>query len=559
MNGAQVLIQELEAQGVETIFGYPGGAIMPVYDALTESSLRHVLVRHEQAAALAAGGYARATGRTGVCMATSGPGATNLITGIADAFLDSVPLVAITGQVPTPVLGTDAFQEVDIFSITMPVVKHSYLVRHSKDLRQVIREAFHIANSGRPGPVLIDLPKDVASALSPEPESTVETCAQAPEAPGPRTEDLHHAAMMIARSRRPVLYAGGGLLSSQAVDAFRAYVAASQIPTVTSLNGIGTLPSEHPLLLGMLGMHGNQAANRAVQDADLLICMGARFDDRATGKLASFAPMAAVIHMDIDPAELGKLRRPTLALAGDLKKTLASLPMRPPACADWRRTCLRNTAKHSARYDAPGPGVYAPALIRELSSKDPGRWTITCDVGQHQMWVAQHAHFARPEQHISSGGLGTMGFGVPAAIGVKLARPDADVLAISGDGSFMMNLQELATIRRYQLDIKIMLLDNSGLGLVRQWQECFFDSRFSEVDLSDNPDFALVARSFGIPARRLDRAADCKEALSWLDAQAGPALLHVCIDAAANVWPLVPPNQSNSTMIEAVPCSTNSK
>ncbi|MHC5063068.1 MAG: acetolactate synthase 2 catalytic subunit [Planctomycetota bacterium] len=556
MNGAQVLIRELEAQGVTTIFGYPGGAIMPVYDALTESRMQHVLVRHEQAAALAAGGYARATGRTGVCMATSGPGATNLVTGIADAFLDSVPLVAITGQVPTPVLGTDAFQEVDIFGITMPVVKHSYLVRRGRDLPAVIREAFHIASSGRPGPVLIDLPKDVAASISPVAAEAEATEDLAPQA---SAEDLEHAAMMIARSRRPVLYAGGGIVRSRAVDAFRAYAEASRIPTVTSLNGIGTLPTGHPLLLGMLGMHGSKAANQAVQDADLLICMGARFDDRATGKLASFAPMASVIHMDIDPAELGKLRMPTLALRGDLKNSLERLPLRAPACREWLRTCTQNRERHAARYDAPGPGVYAPALIRELTSRNPAGWTITCDVGQHQMWVAQHGHFARPEQHISSGGLGTMGFGLPAAIGVKLAQPDQDVLAISGDGSFMMNLQELATIRRYGLGIKILLLDNSGLGLVRQWQECFFDRRYSEVDLSDNPDFGKVAESFGIPGRRLDKASDCEAALEWLGSQAGPALLHVCIDTAANVWPLVPPNQSNSTMIEEVPCSANSK
>lgn len=558
MNGAQLLIRELEAQGVEVLFGYPGGAIMPVYDALVDSSMKHVLVRHEQGASLAANGYARMSGRVGVCIATSGPGATNLLTGIADAFMDSVPMVAITGQVSTPIMGTDAFQEVDIFGMTLPVVKHSYIVRQVEDLAHIVREAFRIASCGRPGPVLIDLPKDVANATVQSPgQSSSDNGLPAlpPQAPGPL---LRQAERMIRDAQRPVLYAGGGIALSGATEAFRAFAEQTAIPTVTTLHGVGTLPTGHPLLLGMMGMHGTRAANMAVQESDLLICMGARFDDRATGKLDEFAPGAAVIHMDIDRAELGKLRRPNVSLHGDLAVTLEHLDPPTTSCNAWHQSSLERRGPGPS-YDPPGKGVYAPSLIRDLTRRDPARWTITCDVGQHQMWVAQHAWFAGPEQHITSGGLGTMGFGIPAAIGAQFARPAAKILAITGDGSFLMNLQELATIRRYNLPIKIIVVDNAALGLVRQWQECFFEGRYSEVDLSDNPDFTALATAFGIPSMRLDAADDVDRAIDVISDSTGPLLVHVPIDARDNVWPLVPPAKSNSTMIEEVPaCDSGS-
>jgi acetolactate synthase-1/2/3 large subunit len=562
VKGSELLIAELEAQGVEVLFGYPGGAIMPVYDALVDSSMKHVLVRHEQGASLAANGYARVSGKVGVCMATSGPGATNLVTGIADAFMDSVPMVAITGQVPTPVMGTDAFQEVDIFGITLPVVKHSYIVRRIEDLARVVREAFRIASTGRPGPVLIDLPKDIANALVPDPRGGPDQNLSrngVSALPQPPDRMLRQAEQMIRDAQRPVFYAGGGVALSGATAVFRRFVEQAAIPAVTTLHGVGNLPTGHPLLLGMMGMHGTRAANLAVQGSDLLICMGARFDDRATGKLDEFAPGAAVIHMDIDHAELGKLRRPNLSLHGDLAATVSRLQVPRADCDAWRGHCFAERDRNPLRYDAPGKGVYAPAFIREMTRRDPARWTITCDVGQHQMWVAQHAHFAGPEQHITSGGLGTMGFGIPAAIGAQFARPDANILAVTGDGSFMMNVQELATIRRYNLPIKIVVVDNSCLGLVRQWQECFFDGRYSEVDLSDNPDFTTLATAFGIPSMRVESAQEVDSAVSRIEESEGPLLVHLPIDVRANVWPLVPPAKSNSTMIEGVPsCNTGS-
>jgi acetolactate synthase-1/2/3 large subunit len=544
-SGARLLIEALEHQGVDVVFGYPGGAIMPVYDALLGSRLRHILVRHEQGAALAANGYARATGRVGVCMATSGPGAANLLTGIADAHLDSVPVVAITGQVPSAALGTDAFQEMDVLGVFMPVVKHSFLVRSADDLPHVVAEAFRVAREGRPGPVLIDLPKDVAQArtaarpVARRPAATARLC-------GPAA--LEQARALLAASQRPIVYGGGGIGMGRAVDAFRAFVHRGGLPTVLTLKGLGALDSRDPLLLGMLGMHGSLAANLAVQECDLLIAVGARFDDRVTGKLDTFAPDAHVIHLDIDPAELGKRRRPDVALEGDLAPSLRALPA-PPAIDAWRTHCLTRRDATVPRYDAPGEGLYAPWLLRRLCERLPGDAVVTCDVGQHQMWVAQHGLFSRPEHHLSSGGLGTMGFGLPAAIGAQLARPGATVVTVSGDGSFLMNVQELATLARYGLPVKVLVVDNQALGMVRQWQSLFFDNRFSEVDLSDNPDFAALARAFRVPAFTLDRRDRMEEALAeWL-ATPGPALLHARIDPRANVWPLVPPNASNSDMV----------
>lgn len=544
--GARMVVEALEREGVRHVFGYPGGAIMPLYDALPGSSLQHILVRHEQAAALAADAYGRVTGEPGVCIATSGPGATNLVTGIANAFLDSVPLVAITGQVATPLIGTDAFQEVDIFGITLPIVKHSFLVRRTEDIPQIFADAFRIARSGRPGPVLIDLPKNVAAgeAMPVKPKvPSVQRSAVDPEL-------IARANAMISEARAPILYFGGGIAIARAERALRDLSRRSGIPSVATLKGLGGVPTDAEAFLGMLGMHGMRAANMAIDECDLLICIGARFDDRATGRLDSFAPSAKVIHIDGDQAEIGKLRRPEVGLAGDIAAIMDQLTAIPSDAAEWREQCLRRKRKWAMSYDAPGNGVYAPALLKQLS-EDAGEDAIfTCDVGQHQMWVAQHCRFSRPQGHLTSAGLGTMGYGIPAGIGALLASPQSTVIAVSGDGSIMMNIQELATLRRYRLPLKIVLLDNAQLGMVRQWQELFFDQNFSEIDLSDNPDFAEVARAFGIEAFTIDHRSEVPGAIARLLGTRGPILCHVRIDPRENVWPLVPPNSSNVQMLE---------
>ncbi len=556
-NGARWVVDALQAEGVDVLFGYPGGAIMPFYDALHGAPLKHVLVRHEQGAAFAANGYARASGRVGVCVATSGPGASNLVTGIADAMLDSVPMVVITGQVATPLLGTDAFQELDVFGMTMPIVKHSFLARHVDELPEMVAEAFRIARSGRPGPVLIDLPKDVQIGDAAHLPAHVPR-ASAPVPPPPDAA-LHAAAALISQAQNPVIYGGGGIALAGAVDAFRDFVAQARIPTVLTLKGLGALPATDPCHMGMLGMHGSRAANHAVQACDVLIVVGARFDDRATGKLAEFAPDARVVHLDADICEIGKLRAADVSVHGDivyaLERLTPALGMQAyrgrhaAARRTWLQDCQARRQRFAPRYDAPGQGVYAPALLKRLTELSPGA-VISCDVGQHQMWVAQHCRFADPRRHLTSGALGAMGFGLPAAIGAQFQDPDAQVVCVSGDGSFLMNVQELATLRRYRLPVKIVLLDNQALGMVRQWQELFFERRYSEIDLSDNPDFAEVARAFGVQALSVREADGVDAALAQLLAADGPALLHVMIDPAANVWPLVPPNHNNAQMLD---------
>jgi acetolactate synthase-1/2/3 large subunit len=550
-NGARWIAHALEAEGVETIFGYPGGTIMPFYDALVDSKLKHILVRHEQGAALAANGYARASGRVGVCVATSGPGASNLVTGIADAMLDSVPMVCLTGQVATPLIGTDAFQELDVFGMTMPIVKHSFLVRRVEDLPHVLSEAFRIAREGRPGPVLVDLPKDVQVTDASHLPDHVPAAVEPP--PAPADAALAEALAAIAGAEKPVVYGGGGIALAGAVDTFRQFVEASGIPTVLTLRGLGALPANHPNYLGMLGMHGTRAANMAVQESDLLIVVGARFDDRATGKLAEFAPFARVIHLDADAYEISKLRTADIAIPGNVAAGLQALTSARSNCFAWKARCASNRERFGFRYDAPGTDIYAPTLLKRLSEVAPADTIITCDVGQHQMWVAQHCKFNHPRNHLTSGALGTMGFGLPAAMGAQFACPDRTVVLVSGDGSFMMNVQELATIARTRIPVKIVLLDNSALGMVRQWQELFFAERYSEIDLSDNPDFAALAKVFNIPARRIDLREQVDEALAELLATPGPAMLHVAIDIKTNVWPLVPPNHANSSMLESNP------
>lgn len=545
--GATLAVETLEALGVELVFGYPGGAIMPVYDALSKSSVKHILVRHEQAAALAADAYGRMTRRAGVCLATSGPGATNLITGIANAFLDSAPLVAITGQVAQPFMGTDAFQEVDIFGITLPIVKHSEIVRDVNDIPRIFAEAFRIAESGRPGPVLIDIPKDIQQS-----ECHVVQQAASPRRSysEPAKDELQAAEALIASARKPVFYIGGGVARAGATALMRDIAGRARIPAVATLQGLGVLPTDHPDFIGMLGMHGTRAANMAVQESDLLIVVGARFDDRATGKLDKFAPHAGVVHIDGDAAEIHKLRRACAPVCADLAAALHAIEIRPGDIADWREHTRQLKEQYAPRYDSPGKGVYAPEFLKKLSEQAGDQFVAACDVGQHQMWVAQHCRFSRPEAHLTSGGLGAMGYGLPAAIGAKLANPDATVVNVSGDGSFMMNIQELATLRRYNIPVKMAVLDNSMLGLVRQWQDLFFNGNYSEVDLSDNPDFVDVAQAFGVEAFMVERRDEVDAAIGKLLRAKGPILAHVRIDPEENVWPLVPPGKSNAEMME---------
>lgn len=545
MNGAQWVVHALRAQGVETVFGYPGGAIMPIYDALYDGGVEHLLCRHEQGAAMAAIGYARATGKTGVCMATSGPGATNLITGLADALLDSVPVVAITGQVASPFIGTDAFQEVDVLGLSLACTKHSFLVQSLEELPRVMAEAFEVASSGRPGPVLVDIPKDIQVAPGDlEPHfSTVESDTAFPEA------EVEEARQMLSQAKQPMLYIGGGVGMAQAVPALREFIATTQMPATCTLKGLGAVDANYPYYLGMLGMHGTKAANLAVQECDLLIAVGARFDDRVTGKLNTFAPNAKVIHMDIDPAEMNKLRQAHVALQGDLNALLPAL-QQPLDINAWRQHTADMRAEHAWRYDHPGEAIYAPLLLKQLSDRKPADSIVTTDVGQHQMWSAQHMTYTRPENFITSSGLGTMGFGLPAAVGAQVARTNDTVICISGDGSFMMNVQELGTVKRKQLPLKIVLLDNQRLGMVRQWQQLFFQERYSETTLTDNPDFLTLASAFGIPGQHITRKDQVEAALDTMLNSDGPYLLHVSIDELENVWPLVPPGASNSQMME---------
>lgn len=546
MTGAELVIKVLQQHGVDTIFGYPGGAIMPIYDALYQSDVKHYLCRHEQGAAFSAVGYARSSGKVGVCMATSGPGATNLITSLADALLDSVPVVAITGQVSQAVMGSDAFQEVDVLGLSLAVTKHSYMVRHVDELASTLQQAFTVACSGRPGPVLVDIPKDIQLATA----SAVELGAVSANRRDISTSlaNAAKARELIRQAKRPMAYIGGGLHMADAMPELQQFLQANTMPSVTTLKAMGSVAKDNPYYLGMLGMHGTQAANLAVQQCDLLICLGARFDDRVTGDLAKFAAKAKVIHVDIDPAEINKVRFADVALLGDMKQILPAISSQTN-CQDWLTHCLALKQQHGWRYDHPGERIYAPLFLKQLSERMPDNTVISCDVGQHQMWVAQHMRFDNPRNHLSSGGLGTMGFGLPAAIGAKLARPSDTVITVSGDGSFMMNVQELATIKRFRLPVKIVVIDNQRLGMVKQWQQLFFNERYSETDLSDNPDFVALAAAFAIPGHRISRKEEVADALEAMFAWPGAYLLHVSIDEQDNVWPLVPPGASNEDML----------
>lgn len=551
MNGAQWVIRALIERKVDIVFGYPGGAIMPIYDALLDSTIHHLLCRHEQGAVIAAIGYARSTGKVGVCFATSGPGATNLVTGLADALLDSIPIVAITGQVGIELIGTDAFQEVDVLGLSLACTKHSFLVSSLCVLRDIIDEAFLIALHGRPGPVLIDIPKDIQLSNTDFDYSVVmknktkDLCCNTNTIIG----DIKKARMLMIQSKQPVVYIGGGVGMAGAVPTLRKFIFNTGIPSVTTLKGLGAPDYKEDCYLGMLGMHGNQAANLAVQKCDLLIAIGARFDDRVTGRLNTFAPNAKIIHVDIDPAEFNKLRTAHVILSGDLNDLLLKL-IQPLSIVQWRLEVQLLKSKYNWSYRSLNDQIYAPVLLKEISDKAPYDTVITTDVGQHQMWVAQHMKFNRPENFITSGGLGTMGFGIPAAIGAQMGRPNHMVICISGDGSFIMNVQELATIKRKKLPIKIILLDNQRLGMVRQWQELFFNKRYSETDLSDNPDFLALAKAFDIHGLYISCVSQMSNAIDVFFAYKGPFLLHVSIDAYANVWPLVPPGSSNEFMLE---------
>ena len=546
LTGGGLLFEVLEQHGVEHIFGYPGGAIMPIYDALYDSNVKHFLSRHEQGSAFSAVGYARASGKVGVCMATSGPGATNLITGLADALADSIPIVAITGQVPTEAMGSDAFQEIDVFGLSLACTKHSFQVTDINDLERVLHQAFEIALEGRHGPVLVDIPKDIQLAPVTKRLAKLSHLKNKVRLP---LADISNAVDLLTHAKQPILYVGGGVGMGDAVDEVRAFASKTGMPSVSTLKGLGAMNPDNEHYLGLLGMHGTKAANLAVQACDLLVVVGARFDDRVTGKLDQFAPNAKVIHFDIDTAEINKRRYADAAILGDLKVNLPELSMGLDI-TEWQETVLKMKTEFCWRYDRPGEDIYAPAVLKEITDRMPKNTCITTDVGQHQMWAAQHMEFTHPSNFLTSGGMGTMGFGLPAAIGAQISRPHDTVIAVSGDGSIMMNIQELATVKRYQVPVKIVLIDNAKLGMVRQWQDLFFDGRLSETDLSDNPDFIMLAEAFDIKTRSIKNTSEVTDAIEEMLNHDGAFLLHVKIKADEGVWPLVPPNTANDEMME---------
>jgi acetolactate synthase-1/2/3 large subunit len=559
--GARIIVSLIEREGVEYVAGIPGGANLPLYDALYDSSLRHVLARHEQGAGFIAQGMARSTGKPGVCIATSGPGATNLVTALADAKLDSVPLVAITGQVSRSLLGTDAFQEVDTYGMCLPLVKHSYLVRSARELLEIVPAAFRIAASGRPGPVLIDVPKDVQLEEIefddwPEPSR--------PDAPArPDERALEAAARLIADSKRPFLYFGGGVTAAGAQEELAALSRKAAIPAAATLMGLGCLPPDHPLYLGMIGMHGSRAVNELAEEADLLIAVGARFDDRATGNIGRFARGARVIHIDADAAEINKIRRADVSVRSDAKTALAALAelVPPRSGGPWARRAASLIA--SCSLAEPRDESHPRAIVRAIARAAGPDAIVTTDVGQHQMWAAQAYPVSRPRAFLSSGGLGTMGFGLPAAIGAALANPGRRVVCITGDGSLLMNVQELATLAELSasgagLDLSVFVFDNGRLGLVRQQQELFYGGRYSASRFDLRPDFAAIARGFGIAAERVDAEAGSAGAIARAIASAlglrGPNLLSIGIRAEDNVLPMVPPGAANTEAIGEEAC-----
>lgn len=563
MSGAQAIIASLEAEGVDTIFGYPGGQAIKIYDALYDSKkIRHVLARHEQGATHMADGYARATGKVGVVLVTSGPGATNTVTGIATAFMDSVPLVVITGQVTRGVIGTDAFQESDIVGITMPVVKHSFLLQSCDDLTRTFREAFYIASTGRPGPVLIDIPSDLSGSqmVFHYPDS-ISIPSYKPTYKG-NAKQVRQAANLIESAKRPLIYAGGGIVSSHACAELTQLAEHMRIPVVTSLMGKGAMRCSNPLNLGPVGMHGSKYANMAVTECDLLIAVGARFSDRVTGKVSEFAPHAKIIHIDIDPAEIGKIIDPAVPIVGDAKVVLGAICDRlakdgaAPIDQEWEKTVFswRDRWPFYAADFADYPDKIAPEIVlSKLSDKlDPEASIVTTEVGQHQMWAHQNIHRERARTFISSGGLGTMGFGFPAAIGAQIGCPEDQVVCIAGDGSFQMNSQEMATAAINRVPLKVIIIDNRALGMVHQWQSLFYDHRFSFTELDANPDFVKLADAYGWQAMRIEHPDQVDEALDTMLASDGPFLLDVIIPTEQTVYPMVAPGAALDDIIGAL-------
>jgi acetolactate synthase-1/2/3 large subunit len=565
MSGAEIVLECLLREKVDTFFGYPGGVTLPLYDALYDHQIRHILVRHEQNACFAAQGYARATGKVGVCCATSGPGATNLITALVDALMDSIPVVAITGQVSTKLIGSDAFQEADTFGITRPCTKHNYMVKSLAELPQAIHEAFHIAATGRPGPVLVDIPKDVFQAQGHyEPVSTIHLPGYKLSTDG-HAGQIRRAAQMIWEAERPLVYAGGGILAADASRDLRELVEYADLPSVCTLMGLGAMPSGHPNYISMPGMHGSYAANMALTETDLIIALGVRFDDRVTGRLAAFAPHARVIHVDIDPAEISKNRTADIPIVGDVKKVLEKLTQNVRELADEMRPTNSNARKawwsqiRAWKSDHPLEPVYSNEeikpqhLVAEIDRISGGEAIVSSDVGQHQMWGAQLLRFNHPRLWINSGGLGSMGFGLPAAIGAQFAQPDKLVFALCGDGGFQMSIPELGTIANNKLPVKIIIMNNGYLGMVRQWQELFYKNRLSSVLLEGFPDPEKLAGAYGFTGKTVEKPSELRAALEEAVNTPGPYLLNVRVTPFENVFPMVPAGGAINEMVLAPP------
>jgi acetolactate synthase I/II/III large subunit len=558
MRAADALVQALEAEGVDHVFGIPGGANLPTYDAIYDAKFTHVQARHEQGAGHAAEGYAKASGRVGVAFATSGPGATNLVTPIADAMMDSVPTVFITGQVRTELIGTDGFQEADVTGITMPVVKHSLLVTDPRHIPEYIHAAFHIASTGRPGPVLVDIPQDLSRA-----DVEYSPAEGAPNLPGysPTTEgnikQIRIAAKALANAQRPVIYAGGGVINANAADELRAFCAADRFPVTLTLMGLGAFPAPHEQWLGMLGMHGTRAANYAMDTADLIVAVGARFDDRITGKLSEFAPRAKFVHIDVDPAEISKNVAAHIPIVGDAKDVLPKLTREYDALKadsarldDWWKQIREWQTTYPLRYEDSSGGEIKPQLMVEaMHEATEGNAIITSDVGQHQMWAAQYYHFNRPRQWINSGGLGTMGFGLPAAIGAKVACPDETVISLSGDGSLVMTCQEMATAAHHEIPVKVFLMNNGHFGMVRQWQELFWDKRYSAVEMGPSPDWPKLAEAFGWTGMEVSEKSEVRDAMRAALETDGPVLLDVHVSKEENCFPMIPAGAAARDMV----------
>src|SRR4051812_21165577 len=557
MRAVDAIMECLKAEGVDVVFGYPGGANLPTYDAFVDAGIRHVLVRHEAGGGHAAEGYAKASGRVGVVFATSGPGATNIVTPLTDAMMDSVPIVAFTGQVRTDLLGTDGFQEADTFGITMPIVKHSFVIQHPTEIPRVVHEAFHIARTGRPGPVLIDIPQDLSRAeIDYRPVEDVHLPGYQPTLDG-NSKQIRLAAKAMANARRPVLYVGGGVVGADASAELRDLASSGNFPVTCTLMGLGAFPAPHAQWLGMLGMHGTRAANYAMDEADLIVAIGARFDDRITGKLSEFAPRAKFIHIDIDPAEISKNVPAHIPIVGDAKRILGRLvgeyqALEPDAArlAGWWERIDHWRSTHPLRYDDTGDTEIKPQfLVESLYQATGGNCILSSDVGQHQMWAAQYFHFNKPRRWINSGGLGTMGFGLPAAIGAAIACPDVPSVLLTGDGSFQMNIQELGTARQYDIPVKCVIMDNGYLGMVRQWQELFWDRRYSNVDMGQWPDWIKLADAYGAAGVLLTDKTTLVDDLRTALATPGPVVVDVKVTREENTYPMIAPGAAAREMV----------